>query len=145
MFRHILVPTEGSPRSEKAAGAAVQLAKSLGARLTGVQVVAETPELALERWAHRDPNFDRRFEKALEKRAVLSLEAFRDRARLEGVPCDCRIVRGADAAREILRIAEEEGCDLLFLASRGFGTADMFGTETLELLVASPFPVLLYR
>src|SRR5688572_975733 len=39
MYTHILVPTDGSKLSDKAAAAAVGLAKSLGARLTGVYVI----------------------------------------------------------------------------------------------------------
>jgi len=41
MFKHVLVATDGSQLSEKAAFSAVQLAKSLSARLTAV--TASTP------------------------------------------------------------------------------------------------------
>jgi nucleotide-binding universal stress UspA family protein len=40
-YRHILVPTDGSSRSRAAAVAAVALARALGARITGLFVVAE--------------------------------------------------------------------------------------------------------
>jgi len=39
MFKHILVPTDGSRLSAKAVKAAAGLAKKLGARVTGVYVI----------------------------------------------------------------------------------------------------------
>ena len=41
MFKHILVPTDGSDRSEQAARFAVDLAKVHGARVTGIHVVPD--------------------------------------------------------------------------------------------------------
>jgi nucleotide-binding universal stress UspA family protein len=38
VFKHVLIPTDGSPLSERAALGAVQLAKSLAARLTAIRV-----------------------------------------------------------------------------------------------------------
>ena len=40
-YRHIMVPTDGSGRSRRAIAAAVGLARALGARITGIYVVAE--------------------------------------------------------------------------------------------------------
>ncbi len=98
-----------------------------------------TQALALEGWAHRD----RQFGTHLEKRAVLLLEDVRDKALLEGICCECRIVHGNPPAGEILRIAEEDGCDLIFMGAGG-GSAPVSG-DTLELIAASPVPVLLHR
>src|SRR5687767_11129037 len=47
MFRHLLVPTDGSPLSGKAAQAAVGLAKEAGARITTVSVAEPFPYSAL--------------------------------------------------------------------------------------------------
>ena len=38
MFKHILLPTDGSPLSENAVLKGIQLARSLGARVTGIHV-----------------------------------------------------------------------------------------------------------
>ena len=39
MYKHILLPTDGSKLSGKGAAAGVRLAKALGAKVTGVYVV----------------------------------------------------------------------------------------------------------
>jgi nucleotide-binding universal stress UspA family protein len=41
MFKHLLVPTDGSPVSERAITSAMQLAKKIGAQVTGFHVVPE--------------------------------------------------------------------------------------------------------
>ena len=43
MFKHILIPTDGSPLSNEAAAAGVQLAKALGARITGFFAAPAAP------------------------------------------------------------------------------------------------------
>ena len=40
MYRHILVPTDGSILSQRAVDAAIQLARPLGARVTALHVIA---------------------------------------------------------------------------------------------------------
>jgi nucleotide-binding universal stress UspA family protein len=52
MYKHILVPTDGSELSRSAADAAVALAKALSARVTGMHVVPSRPFSALESWIH---------------------------------------------------------------------------------------------
>jgi nucleotide-binding universal stress UspA family protein len=41
MFKHLLVPTDGSPVSERAITSAMQLAKKIGAQVTSFHVVPE--------------------------------------------------------------------------------------------------------
>jgi nucleotide-binding universal stress UspA family protein len=36
MYKHILIPTDGSPQSKKSIVGAVALAKAIGARVTGI-------------------------------------------------------------------------------------------------------------
>jgi len=54
MYRHILVPTDGSPLSEKAVTQAMALAKSLGAKVTAVTVSAPFHVFALDPTAVTD-------------------------------------------------------------------------------------------
>jgi nucleotide-binding universal stress UspA family protein len=52
MYKHILIPTDGSRVSEEAAAAGIELARVLGARVTARHVVPESGAPSLDRWAH---------------------------------------------------------------------------------------------
>jgi nucleotide-binding universal stress UspA family protein len=47
MFKTILVPTDGSPLSDKAVDAAIELAKRMGSKLVGISVAEPVPYVAL--------------------------------------------------------------------------------------------------
>ena len=56
MYKHILLPTDGSELSENAAKSCLAFAKSIGARVTGLYVLQEyTPILATEGFGYVDP------------------------------------------------------------------------------------------
>ena len=48
MFKHLLLPTDGSPRSARAVTSGVALAKSTGARVTGLFVAPPATPLVFE-------------------------------------------------------------------------------------------------
>ena len=54
MYKHLLIPTDGSPLSEAAAASGIRLAKTLGARLTVVHVMPRLADAPLESWAQGD-------------------------------------------------------------------------------------------
>jgi len=121
VYRHILIPIDGSRVSESAAEAGIRLSKALGARITAVHVVQETPVSTLEAWAHQDANYGRRLESSLESRAVMFLETVRETALKAGVVCECHLLRGEAPYREIIRAAESYDCDLIVMSSHRLG------------------------
>ncbi len=64
MFKHILIPTDGSEISQKAIKAGVAFAKSTGARVTGYYALHEPPFLY-----NRFGNLDNQIKAELERRA----------------------------------------------------------------------------
>ena len=112
MYRHILLPTDGSRLAENAAASGIALARALGARVTAVHVLPHPPSSKLEAWAHSDRTYARRIDDAMEKRAHEYLETVREAAMLAGVPCECSLVHGDCVHREILEVAEDLHCDL---------------------------------
>jgi nucleotide-binding universal stress UspA family protein len=145
MFRHILLPTDGSPLSEVAIQQGIRFAKSIGAQVTGLCVMprqqssfyeAEIPQDALEQAARRSKEIAQTYLAAIEKAAKES-----------GVACDV-IYEGNDYPYEvIIRVAKQKGCDLIMMAShgrRGVG-ALLLGSETQKVLTHSKIPVLVYR
>jgi nucleotide-binding universal stress UspA family protein len=147
MYKHILIPTDGSPVSESAAAAGIGLARALGARVTALHVLAAPAPPALEEWAHRDRAFGEKLEDVLEKRGVLYLEAIRDSARAAGVPCDCRLVRGVSPHSGIIAESLAAGCDLVVMASHGprGGDGTPLGSETVKAATLGTVPVLVHR
>lgn len=147
VYRHILVPTDGSRLSEAAAEMAIRLSKALGSRLTALHVLAERQRSGLEEWAHQDARFSERLEKSLEHRAVLFLETIRDTAMRAGVTCECHVVRGGLPHEEILKAAQQYDCDLIVMAPHRLASEPeiLLNGETIKVLMQGPVPVLVHH
>jgi nucleotide-binding universal stress UspA family protein len=146
MYRHILIPTDGSRVSESAAEAGVALARKLGARLTALHVVATVTDPRLEAWVHGDREFGDKVERAFERRGAVYLEAIREIARRAGIGCECAIARGPSPAGQIVREARERHCDLIVMASHGRrGPGGLAGSETLKVVAMGGVPVLAHH
>jgi nucleotide-binding universal stress UspA family protein len=147
MFKHILVPTDGSRLSEEAAGAAIRMAKSLGARITALHVVPKPVGGGLDAWTHADAQFEAHLGKSLEARGYQYLANIKDLARRAGVPCECALVRGESPHGEIVVEARSRGCDLIVMASHGrSGDAGLLlASETIKVMTLGDVPVLVHR
>lgn len=68
-------------------------------------------------------------------------------AQAAGVPCRCIHVIDEFPADAILRVAEKEKCDLIFMASHGHRGRSglLLGSETQKVLTHSGIPVVVYR
>jgi nucleotide-binding universal stress UspA family protein len=141
MYQHILLPTDGSELSAAAIKSALQLAKLLGARVTGLCVVIEP--LVAGGLGEVMIGHDHAVQAADSYLAALAGEA-----RSQGVPHECFHVKGSSIAEEIVKAATTRGCDLICMASQGqHGLAGLlFGSsETVEVLNHCNIPVLVYR
>jgi nucleotide-binding universal stress UspA family protein len=147
MYRHILLPTDGSRLAESAALTGIALARALGARVTTVHVLPHPPSSRLEAWAHSDRTYARKIDGALERRAHEYLDTVREAALRAGVPCDCSLVHGDSVHREILEVAEDRRCDLIVMASHGEkGDAiSPLGSETVKAAMLGTVPVLVHH
>jgi len=142
MYRHLLVPIDGSELSGETIGRAVEFARDADARITFFHAIGDygvTGDGALYRTI--SPEFFA-IESAGKMRAMLSdAEAT---ARAAGVSCNS-LSKISDAPHEaILDAAWQEGCDLIFMASHGPKNIGglLLGSETLKVLVNSTLPVL---
>jgi nucleotide-binding universal stress UspA family protein len=147
MYKHILIPTDGSVLSRRAVVAGVKLARALGARVTGLFAApAATPlvyrDLLPVGYATPQQNA------ALIKRAARRhLEAIGRVARAAGVRCETVSVTDDFPADAILAQAKKRKCDLIFMASHGRRglRGVLLGSETQKVLAGSSLPVLVYR
>lgn len=143
MYRNILIPTDGSDLSAKAVEQGLQLARTLGARVTLLAIV-EPPALTAIETA---PLAGVDFLETARLEAEKTLAEAQGRAKELGVETDEVIVDSADPAGSIALAAEEAGCDLIAMGSRGRSgfKALVLGSVTTRVLNESKVPVLVYR
>ena len=144
MFKHILVPTDGSELSARAAREAIRFAGETGARVTlyravgpgAKQVYGEGYTFPVE------PGGNPRV-----REAAAELEPMLELARESGVPCETVVGRAAAPEQGILKAAGRRKCDAIFMASHGrHGLARMaLGSVVAKVLAGSSVPVLVYR
>ena len=147
MYRHILLPTDGSPLSRKAIRVGVKLAKAVGARVTGFYAAPPaTPVEYRDMFpvGYADPTTRAR---VIERTASKYLAVITEAARAAGVRCRVEHVTDDFPAEAIVAAARRHKCDLIFIASHGrhgFKTT-LLGSQTQKVLSQSRIPVLVQR
>ncbi|WP_332671255.1 universal stress protein [Aromatoleum sp.] len=147
MFKHILVPTDGSPLSEGTVSRAVSFAKDAGARITFFYAQPDFPMPIYGEGALIDPTTPEQFSKSAEAEARKILNSAKSEADAAGVAADTDTVVNEVPYEAVIDAAERHGCDLIFMASHGRrGIAGLLlGSETQKVLTHSKVPVLVYR
>lgn len=136
MYKHILVPTDGSKFSEDAARAAVVLAKGMGASITALNVRPyEFSEQASK------------FEDLAEQTAQKAVGFVDDLCQEAGVSCSKLTLTNNFPHEAIIEGATSSGCDLIFMASHGRSgiAAVLLGSVTTKVVTHSKIPVLVHR
>jgi nucleotide-binding universal stress UspA family protein len=148
MYKHILVPTDGSKLSNHAVRAACNLAQTCGARITGIYVIPPyVPPIYAEGMMYIADLGPKRHKEVMEKAAQKALAVVSAEARRAGVAC-AGVAPVADQPWEgILKAARGKRCDLIVMASHGRrGIAGLLlGSETTKVLTHSKIPVLVCR
>ncbi|HEX9178895.1 MAG TPA: universal stress protein [Burkholderiales bacterium] len=149
MFKHILVPTDGSELSKVAVEKAVAFAGSIGARITFFFALPEPPLPAsgFGDDTRYDPERPKRFLEEAKEQAKGIVGPALEEAKQAGVTADVAYIPGASPHEAIIRAAQEGECDLIFMASRGRSglNALLLGSETHKVLNLCKIPVLVYR
>jgi len=145
MFKHLLIPTDGSDLSRKAMLYGVQLAKESGAKVTGIHVTE--PYQAVSMDAVLVSMAQDEYEEGAKRLSERALEQLRIAADAAGVDCDTISEVLDQPYRAIIDAALEKGCDLIVMASHGRRglSALLLGSETSKVLAHSTIPVLVYR
>ena len=147
MFKHILVPTDGSALSDSTVARAVSFAKESGARITFFYSQPDFPMPIYGEGALIDPTTPEQFAKSASAEAEAILSKARGAAEADGVACDSDTAVNEVPSEAIIDAADRHGCDLIFMASHGRrGIAGLLlGSETQKVLTHSKTPVLVYR
>jgi len=147
MFKHILIPTDGSTLSKKAITNGVKLAQTLGARVTGFFAAPPYRPVAYEDFVPANYMSPKQHEEATARLAAKYLSAIEKACKDSGVPYQGYHVASEYPAEAIIEAAKAKKCDIVFMASHGRrGLAGvLLGSETAKVLTHSKIPVLVYR
>ena len=145
MYKHILIPTDGSELAEHGVTEGLSMAKSVGAKVT--VVVVEVPFNVMSVRESRTRHLGEEFEKHNEqsnKRAAAVLAHASDKAKAINVPCETLQVEHEQPYQAIIAAAKNKGCDLIVMASHGRSgiSALVLGSVTNKVLTHTKTPVL---
>ena len=147
MFKNILIPTDGSPLSQKAALQGIALAKSVGAKVTGF--FAAPPATPVVYRNHLPVGLAQPGEhkKMIERAAEKYLGFIESAAKKARVPYEGVHVTSDYPEDEILKIAQKKRCDVIVIATRGqSGLRGVFmGSVTQKVLQQAKIPVMVLR
>ena len=145
MYKHILIPTDGSELSNKAVDHGIGLAKALNAKVTAVTVSEPFHIFAVEPGMLTDTPDE--YEKRINALTGKYLKAAKDAATAAGVPCDVVHVEHAHPYETVIDTARKRGCDAIVMASHGRRgvSAIVLGSETVKVLTHSTIPVVVVR
>jgi nucleotide-binding universal stress UspA family protein len=145
MFKHILLPTDGSDLSERAVLAGISFAKEIGARVVGLTVTPEFHTFTYKTEMLEET--EEEFNVSAQRQATKNLAVISNAAATAGVPCDVAQVTSDEPWAAILQASKERACDLIIMASHGRRGLKglILGSETQKVLVHSGIPVLVYR
>lgn len=143
MYKHILVPLDGSPLAERALSHAVTLASQFQSQITLIQVVPPvytpmTPEMVM---AQPVISMEQLLEEA--ESYVKSRQA---ELRAEGLVVHRKVVEGP-IAESILGFAEGQTIDLIVMSTHGRSGIGrwIYGSVAQKVLQGAKCPILLIR
>lgn len=147
MFKHILVPVDGSSLSDIAIGQAVEFARETGAKITFFYVQPDYPVAFYGEGALFDPATPDKFAELTSTQAQTLLASASAKATQAGIPCTATTTISDIVYLAIIEAAKNAGCDLIFMASHGRRGISGFllGSETQKVLTHSSIPVLVWR
>ena len=148
MYRHILIPTDGSQLAHKAVVHGLSLAKSVGAKVTALTVEASfnPSDVPASRVNLMSAAFEEYARHAREHAASI-LNGVADDAKAAGVQCETVQLIQDHPYKAIIAAAKDKGCDLIVMASHGRGgiAAIVLGSVTAKVLTHTSIPVLVYH
>jgi len=145
MYKHLLVPTDGTRLSGRAVRAAIELARASGAGLTFLHVSPEYPNpVYLESAVMAAQVPPDEFRLLSERHAKKVLDKAAKEAGAAGLTASTVEEVSGSTYEAIMRVAARRKCDLIVMASHGRrGLAGLLlGSETHKVLTHAKLPVL---
>lgn len=146
MFKHILIPTDGSVLAHKAVKVGIRFAHESGAKVTAY-IAIEDPLGHTDEASAIEPTMRDGFKRRARDAAQRRLDAIGKLAKQAGVAFDA-VATEVDTAHEgIIAAAKKHKCDVIFMASHGRRGMSglLIGSVTHKVLTHCTIPVLVYR
>jgi nucleotide-binding universal stress UspA family protein len=145
MYKHILIPTDGSELAGHAVTQGLSLAKAVGAKVS--VIVVEEPFDAMHVPDSRAYQFREEMEKhttRTREHATRVLNHAAEKAKAINISCDTVQVEDEHPHKAIIKTADDKGCDLIVMASHGRKglSALLLGSVTSKVLTHTKTPVL---
>lgn len=144
MFKHILVPVDGSATSMFAVAKAAGLAKAFGSEVTAVYVLDPYPFTGVGAdFAYGQAQYLN----AANAEATQALEAVKQRMADEGLAVHTLVGEGHAVHEAVVRVGENVGADLIIMGSHGRRGLEklVLGSVAQRVLQAAHVPVMVVR
>ena len=147
MFKHILVPTDGSAMSNETVEKAIVFARENSARISFFYVKPEFPVALYGEGALVDPTTPQQFADLADQQAASILSACAEKAKAASIECSTMSQTSGSIHAAIVDASKRCGADLIFMASHGRRglSSLLLGSETYRVLTHSTIPVLVFR
>jgi nucleotide-binding universal stress UspA family protein len=142
MFKHILLPTDGSELSLRAVDIGIELARTVGAKVFAFH--AMEPFGTVPYFSDMMVFPEDLYEREVNERATYYLEQTKQRADAAHVPWNGLAQYAHRPYEAILEMAREQKCDLIVMGSHGRAGLDklLLGSQTNKLLLTTEIPIL---
>lgn len=144
MFKHILVPVDGSPTAQLAVEKAIGLAKAFGGRVTAIFVIDPYPFTGVGTdFAYGQAEYL----SAATAEANAAIKAARAAFEGAGVSVDTSVIEAHAAWRGVVQAADSMQADLIVMGSHGRSGLEklVLGSVTQAVLAHTRLPVLVVR
>jgi nucleotide-binding universal stress UspA family protein len=145
MYRHILIPTDGSELAQRSIPQGLALAKAVGAQVTALVVEHSFNVYGVgESKMYSMPNEFAVYTKRIKEHASKVLDGVAQAANAAGVKCTKVQILHDHPYEAIIKTAEEKGCVLIVMASHGRSGISglVLGSVTTKVLTHTKIPVL---
>lgn len=146
MFKHFLIPTDGSPATRRAAKAGIALARRLGAKITAYCALEAMQPIYAEGYAFSQSDYVK-FDALARESGRKHVDAIGKLARAAGVPFTLVVAKASTPYEGIVAISKKRKCDAIFMASHGRRGLSklLMGSVTQKVLSHSTMPVVVYH
>lgn len=145
MYKHILIPTDGTALSESAVDKGLAFAREIGAKVSVMMTIEPAPMMVMAMVQLAEQQ--NRYHQHASEHAARHLGEALAKAKAAGVACETLQVENDHPYQAIIDTAAKQGCDLIAMASHGRRgiSALVLGSETTKVLTHSTTSVLVFR
>ena len=147
VFKHILVPTDGSKLSHKAVRQAIALASEAKGKITVLHVYPRFSGSPYGTFGPAEDVLEDAHKRQAQAEADALFASVKKQADAAGIASDTVLAENNDVWKTIIGTARKKKCDLICMASHGRRglSGVLLGSETHKVLTHSDLPVLVLR